>query len=107
MDVMKMNGRAGLQQYVSEGVGVVITTQCELLFVKSLLSAQLPIESHLAARLVFSNLKVIGASGTNDGGAARITETYNTIECSARSGSMALRMPRQTHIRHLTRDAAT
>ena len=75
MDVMQMIGRAGLQPYVRGGVCVVIKTRPELLFVKSLLSAQLPIESHLAARLVISNLKVISASGTNDGGAAMNAET--------------------------------
>uniref|UniRef100_A0A7S2ZN48 Uncharacterized protein n=1 Tax=Rhodosorus marinus TaxID=101924 RepID=A0A7S2ZN48_9RHOD len=51
LDVMQMMGRAGRPQYDTHGEGIMITTDSELQFYRSLLNQQLPIESQMLSRL--------------------------------------------------------
>ena len=51
LDVMQMMGRAGRPQYDSEGEGILITNQSELLYYLSLMNQQLPIESQLISKV--------------------------------------------------------
>ena len=52
LDVLQMLGRAGRPQYDTKGLGILITSHSELQFYLSVLNQQLPIESHLIAKLV-------------------------------------------------------
>ena len=51
LDMLQMLGRAGRPQYDTKGEGILITNHSELQYYLSLLSQQLPIESHLVAKL--------------------------------------------------------
>lgn len=69
-DVIQMLGRAGRPQYDVEGEGIILTTHGEMQFYLSLLTQQLPIESHLIRNLADSlNAEIVlgTVNSLNDG----------------------------------------
>ena len=105
LDVMQMMGRAGRPQYDSEGEGILITNQSELLYYLSLMNQQLPIESQLVSKVAdLLNAELVLGS---------IQTAKDAVEClivqgrsqagfpSARSGSRQARPDAVSHVRFL------